>query len=151
VEALPGVSERDTILAASPAEREGLLSGFVAAQVTRVMRLPAETLDAQQPLRTLGLDSLMAVEIRNRVQAGLGVSLPLAVLLEGPSTAQLIARLLPMLPAGPVPAAPAPADRIDAQKAAALLGRLDDLGEGDVDALLGQILGEASGPKGASS
>jgi hypothetical protein len=150
-ETAPGISEREAILAASGAEREDLLRDFVTKQVARVMRLSAGTLDAQQPLRTLGLDSLMAVEIRNSMQGGLGVSLPLAVLLEGPSTAQLIARLLPMLASGAVPKGPAPAGPIDARKAAALLDRLEDLGERDVDALLGQILGGASGSGGASS
>ena len=146
-EGTSSVSARDAILAAAPAERDGLLSAFVGSQVGRVLGLPPDTLDLQQPLRTLGLDSLMAVEIRNRLQANLGVSLPLAVLLEGPSAAQLVVRLLPMLSSGPAPVTPPAEARIDARKAATLLDSLDGLGEGDVDALLGQMLAEGPGPR----
>jgi hypothetical protein len=42
----------------------------------------------------LGFDSLMAVELRNRVEADLEISLPLVDLLQGPSVAQLSGKLL---------------------------------------------------------
>ena len=42
----------------------------------------------------LGFDSLMAVELRTRVEADLGITLPLVDLLQGPSVAQLGGRLL---------------------------------------------------------
>jgi NAD(P)-dependent dehydrogenase (short-subunit alcohol dehydrogenase family) len=151
LEAGPEASERESILAAPPPEREGRLAAFLAVQVARVMQLQPDALDREQPLRTLGLDSLMAVEIRNRVQGGLGVSLPLAVLLEGPSVAQLAVRLLPMLSSAPMSTAATDEPGIDSRKAAALLEGLDDLGEGDVDALLGQMLAEGPASKGETS
>jgi len=144
LDAKPEASERETILAAPPPEREGRLAAFLATQVARVMQLQPDTIDDAQPLRTLGLDSLMAVEIRNRVQAGLGVSLPLAVLLEGPSVAHLAGRLLPMLEApSPVPPGAGARD-LDAGDAARLLQELPELSNDQVDELLSRVLGERS-------
>jgi hypothetical protein len=72
------------------------------------------------------------------------VSLPLAVLLEGPSVAQLAGRLLPMLEAPP-PAPPgAGARELDAGDAARLLQELPELSNDQVDELLSRVLRERS-------
>ena len=55
-----------------------------------------------RPLDTLGLDSLMAIELKNGVEADLGDVLPLASLLQGPTLDDLAGRLLDQLAgAGP--------------------------------------------------
>ena len=58
-----------------------------------------------QPLTKLGIDSLMAVELKNRVEVDLGLTIPVTALLQGPSLAQLGARLVGQLPASRLPAA----------------------------------------------
>ena len=45
----------------------------------------------QQPLTKLGIDSLMAVELKNRVEIDLELTIPVTALLQGPSLAQLSA------------------------------------------------------------
>ena len=45
---------------------------------------PAEVLDPKQPLSDLGLDSLMAVELKNRIEAEFGVSVPVTSISKGP-------------------------------------------------------------------
>lgn len=80
-------------LALPPDERLRWLESHIKSSVAHVLRLDASELDVDRPLNMMGLDSLMAIEIKNRVETGLGLSLPLVSLLEGPSVAQLAARL----------------------------------------------------------
>jgi natural product biosynthesis luciferase-like monooxygenase protein len=74
---------------APPAEHSALVQGAVASIAARVLHIGAGELRVDEPLRNLGLDSLMAVEIKNRVQAETGVNVPLARFLEGASVAAL--------------------------------------------------------------
>ena len=70
------------------------LESALTAIVAGVMRIGPGDVDRATPLTDLGLDSLMAVEIKNRLQHDVGVSVPLVRLLEGPSVAGLAADLL---------------------------------------------------------
>jgi amino acid adenylation domain-containing protein len=85
---------RETLLAAEPAEARALAEGYLAEKVTRVLALPTGRLDLDRPLDSLGLDSLMAVELKNRVAADLGLNLPMVEFLQGPSITQLAEKLL---------------------------------------------------------
>jgi len=58
----------------------------IAAQA---LGLPVELVDPDRPLTELGLDSLSAVELKGGIEAALGVSVPLADLLEGASLRSL--------------------------------------------------------------
>jgi acyl transferase domain-containing protein/thioesterase domain-containing protein/acyl carrier protein len=69
-------SLRHTIVAAPSAERMALVLAGVRESVAKILRSPAAKLDAHQPLRDLGLDSLMAIELVNRLELLLGVVLP---------------------------------------------------------------------------
>jgi phthiocerol/phenolphthiocerol synthesis type-I polyketide synthase D len=55
------------------------------------------TLEPDQPLTELGMDSLLAVRIRNAVRADFGVEPPVALLLQGASLADLTADLIRQL------------------------------------------------------
>ena len=61
---------------ASPSARPALIAGLVRDSVARVLRGNADKLDRNRPLRELGLDSLMAFELLNRLQSRTGASLP---------------------------------------------------------------------------
>jgi acyl transferase domain-containing protein/NADPH:quinone reductase-like Zn-dependent oxidoreductase len=143
--AAPPRDARVAILAAAPAERGRLIEAHLAEQVWRVMQVPAARVDSTQPLKEFGLDSLMAVEIRNRVQATLGVSLPLVSILEGQSVARLAATVGTLLDqdAAKAPAA-APAEgsapEAEAVEASRLLQQLPDLSEEQVNELLRKML-----------
>jgi amino acid adenylation domain-containing protein len=90
--------------------------------VTRIVREVlsiAGTVDPQTPLYELGLDSLVAVEIKNRVQAAFGVEISVRDLIEGASIAAIVAQLptpeaAPVAVPVPPSAAPDVADRVAA-------------------------------------
>jgi acyl carrier protein len=70
-----------------------LLLTHVAEQAGRVLGLDPSALDARQGLRDLGLDSLMALELRNRLQRSVGRSLRSTLAFDYP-TIDAIARHL---------------------------------------------------------
>jgi KR domain/Phosphopantetheine attachment site len=82
---------RDELAAAPPAQRPQRLADFVAGQVASVLGAAAGTVDEQLPLNELGLDSLMAVELRNRIGAGLAVeeALPATIVFDYPTVTAL--------------------------------------------------------------
>jgi aryl carrier-like protein len=84
-----GVTIRDELAGSAPARRAELVSAYLRREVGRVLRLDPDRVDVDRPLLELGLDSLMAVELRNRLQADLDVVLPVVRLLESPTLVQL--------------------------------------------------------------
>ncbi|WNG46517.1 acyltransferase domain-containing protein [Archangium minus] len=97
VEAEPEI-ELQALRLASPEARIEQISARLRRLVSRVFKLEESEFDLQDPLINLGLDSLMAVDMRDRIKRILGIELPLVELLEGPSIAVLSARLGQMLP-----------------------------------------------------
>ena len=85
------------LLAAGPAERQRVLEDHLRQEVARVLGLSVSKLDANQPLSTLGIDSLMAVELKNRIESDLQVAVPLIKVIQDPSVAELAALLLSQL------------------------------------------------------
>ncbi len=86
-----GPTVRSAILAAAPEERASRLQDFLAQQVSRILGFAAGNLDVTQSVSHLGMDSLMAVELKNRVETSLGVVIPMVQLLQGPSVVELTA------------------------------------------------------------
>lgn len=65
----------------------------ISKQVARVLGTSPTKIDSQQPLTNLGLDSLMGVELANRLKSKLGVDVPAMKLISGMSVAELAAEL----------------------------------------------------------
>jgi myxalamid-type polyketide synthase MxaE and MxaD len=75
---------------AAPGDRKELLLGWVQGEVTRVLGFDSsESVERTQGFFKLGMDSLMSVQLRNRLQTGLGRSLPPTVALEYPTVEAL--------------------------------------------------------------
>jgi polyketide synthase 12/epothilone polyketide synthase D len=91
--------------AALPAERQALLEAHLAEQLGRVLRQAANELDRQAPFANLGLDSLMSLELRNRLASSLGHKLTATILASHPSITKLAAHLVTQLGLGSVAAA----------------------------------------------
>ena len=144
--ATPG-EKRSAILDAVPAERAQMLESYVNEQVARVLGLSPSQLDIQQPLTNLGLDSLMAVELKNRISADLGVNVPMVKFLQGFSVAQAATLLLDQLTAEadnppdirPLARTHKPQRENDAADED-LLANIDGLSDEQVNAMLADML-----------
>ena len=76
-----------------PEEALALLKTAVAEEAANILRLPAAGVDPLRPLSEMGMDSLMAVELRLALESRLRIDLPLMSLAEGTSVASIATRL----------------------------------------------------------
>ena len=74
---------------ASGQERIDLLEQFIRETAARVLGLPTANLDPATPLSESGLDSLMAIELVNRLEEGLQLRFPVEKIAGGPSIRKL--------------------------------------------------------------
>ncbi len=98
VESLPkgrrSGSIRAAILTAPPDQRQRLLEDFVTEHVATVFGAVGDSFDRTVPVNQLGLDSIMAIELLNRIESELGIHFPMGSVLNGPSIEQLSRTLL---------------------------------------------------------
>ncbi len=102
---------RARLAAPDPVGRRAALTDFLARQVMTTLGM-AQPVEADRPLRELGLDSLMSVTLINRVESATGVRIPAVKLIKGPSIAELVDEVWPDLAGAqaPGPAAAAEAE-----------------------------------------
>lgn len=82
---------------ASAAERQQLLISHLQGLVARVLQLDASQFTPQDSLTSLGLDSMLAIEIKHRVEASLKIEVSVLELLQEITIAQLATRVLASL------------------------------------------------------
>ncbi|WP_394843020.1 type I polyketide synthase [Pendulispora brunnea] len=126
VEAEVPILERLRAMTDTREQRE-TLRHWVQGQMAAVLRRDPGSMDRQQSFSAMGVDSLMALEFRNRLERALGVRLPPTMVFNHPNLDALGGFLETKLSlSAPVEAAP-PVPRIDARNGAALLGALSRL------------------------
>jgi aryl carrier-like protein len=124
-------------MAAPPEQRRDLLESLLKEQISRVLGTTPDRLDAARPLTEMGLDSLVAVELKNWTEGELGLQLPSVELLRGPSIAQLIDLLHQQLD-------PAQAARPAAAAAPTPTVNVDELSDAEVEAMLDSLSPETT-------
>jgi aryl carrier-like protein len=127
------------ILAAGENERPDLIAAYLQQELARVLETEPEALDVDAPLTHVGLDSLMALEVKNRVETTHGIELPIVGLIEDPTITNLatqVAGLITDRDAEP-PASHADGAEDAAAATAEILETLDELSDQELDALLG--------------
>jgi acyl transferase domain-containing protein/acyl carrier protein len=98
------------LASASPAERRRLLAGVVRDTVSRVLKIAPARLDPRKALGSLGLNSLMAMELRNHLEAALSRPLSATLAWNHPTVDALVTHLAGDEPAAaPRATAPTPA------------------------------------------
>jgi acyl carrier protein len=129
-------------LAETPADRKrSVLLAFVQSQAARVLGLEVRTVNERAPLSEMGLDSLMAVELRNLLGTTLALKRPLPVtLVFDYPTVQAISdylakEVLHIEDTAPT-AAPVPAVKGESN----VLEAIEDLSDDDVDRKLQEML-----------
>ncbi|MET9096850.1 amino acid adenylation domain-containing protein [Streptomyces cyaneofuscatus] len=83
----------DTFRTADEETRRSLVATRFAALAAAVLRTGTDRIDPAEGLGHLGLDSLLAMELRARIHAELGVALPVVALLSGTPAGELAAQL----------------------------------------------------------
>lgn len=79
---------------AAPEHRGTLLDGYLQRELAGILGLDGDRIDRDEPLTCLGIDSLMAMDLRKRVRSAIGISIPASAWIEGTSLAQLTERLV---------------------------------------------------------
>jgi phthiocerol/phenolphthiocerol synthesis type-I polyketide synthase D len=88
----------DALRELDPAEAQRVVIGRLRERISAIMGYPDDSaIQTNQPLTELGMDSLMAVRIRNTVRGDFGVEPPVALLLQGATLADLTSELVGQL------------------------------------------------------
>ncbi len=131
-------------------EQSRVIERMLGSKLSLLMGIPAEKIPLDRNLLELGLDSLMAVEMRNWLESLLEINFPISSLMGGENIKQLTELVLGVfnkadekeLPAAAEEAAAPTSETIPDTQAENLLRQLPNLGSEDVSRLLGQLLRE---------
>lgn len=88
-----GRDVRERLAGASPDERKDIILGVLVEEVARILSASATSLDPHRSVAELGMDSLMAVELRLALEGRLGFNLPMLSLSQQTSLAMIAANL----------------------------------------------------------
>jgi len=117
-------------------ERRAVIVGFVREAVARALGMQVDLIDDRQGLFEMGMDSLMAVELKGRLERSVGQSLPATLTFNYPSVEALGGFFADELLAAPEPEA---TSKVQAQAEPPQplgTGAIEDLSEDDLAALL---------------
>lgn len=100
---------RDALAGVGAVERAAMLQAYLKTLVAQVLgfrRSGLEGLDVNLPIELLGVDSLMALELKTHIECDLGINIPILDFLKGASINRLAARTIDRLPDSAMPARP---------------------------------------------
>jgi microcystin synthetase protein McyG len=126
--------DRGRLLAASPAERRQLIEEYLRQQCHSVLGVSLTEEDMDRPVQAFGVDSLMGIQLRNRIEDTLGLSLSVIDFLRGLSLRQISDKALTLL-----------TEKAGTDREAAPLDELtpesvDQLSEENLDGLLDSLM-----------
>ncbi|TWU31996.1 type I polyketide synthase [Novipirellula artificiosorum] len=91
-------SLQSELCSASRKKRPEILENFLAQQVAAVFGIDAGKVDRDASLNQIGVDSLMAVELINRMESATGARIPMSRILSGSTVRELSQSILELIP-----------------------------------------------------
>lgn len=116
-------------------ERQVLLESLLRETMAGILRLPAEKILPEQSISSLGIDSLMALELKHSIKDGFGLEISTMDLLKGPTISQLSKTLFDAL------------ELPDGPSYEELLAKADELSDGEVEQQLLRLMEDAGGER----
>lgn len=89
-------SKEDLLLAPAPTQRQ-LLTNYLQHQLAQILQTSVTSIDSEKHLNSLGLDSLMVVELKNQLSTDLGSDLPLISFFQPVTISELAGQILAQL------------------------------------------------------
>ena len=135
----PPLDLHQQLEAAHPSERSQRLMSYVQTELAKVLNLSSiEEIDVDQGFLDLGMDSLMIVELRNRLQTGLGCTVPVSMAFDYPTVSALVNYLTETLfPSKAAAEASPPAETSHSEESSGMSEtELEQLSESEAEALL---------------
>lgn len=142
--AAPSSLRADLLALPAGRRRRTHLESYLQQQLAQVLKLAAGRIDVNKPLRTLGLDSLMALELRNRLEAATGAPVAATVIWNYPTISQLAPQIASRMDvaldetAEPAAGAPAPDAAAAEPEVGAWLDEIEGLSDEEVRRLLAE-------------
>lgn len=135
----------ERLASASPEKHLDMLIEYIRAQAALVLRIAdADSIDVEQGLFDMGMDSLMSVELKSRLEAGVEQSLPSTLTFNYPTILELAGYLQQKLGLSQATAVEAEAETEVPVVTETLPDDLDDMSEDDLADLLAKRLGFGS-------
>jgi hypothetical protein len=140
----------EEIRQASASDRIEMVGAILRSKAGILLGIDGQELETDRPLLELGLDSLMAVEMRNWIASQIEVSLPISALMRNAGLNQVTEAVCQAI-GGQSPGesiageSGTPQETISADQADALLDELPELADDQVAKLLTEMLREQKG------
>jgi len=141
------ISLRERMLAADSARaRRELMEKHVFDELARKLRVPAAQVDARKSFKSLGLDSLTALELRNSLELATELTLSATVVWNYPTVAQLAEHLAEQMDVEPQAARPVETELEGPAEPSldALVGELESLSDEEVRRILEEAAQETA-------
>ncbi len=124
--------------------RLACLEDAIRDAVCESLRLDPSSVGVEVPLSAVGLDSIVGLELKSRLEAGIDVVVQTVSLLKGPSIRSLAAEFLTaMAPEGEAPVEEAAPRDLAAMEPEHLLEQIGELSNAEVETLLATLSEEA--------
>ncbi|MEH2455994.1 condensation domain-containing protein [Nostoc sp.] len=88
---------REAIMATAAEARLPLLISYLQKQIAQILKVAVSQVKPEQPLNTLGLDSLIVFDLKNRIQVDFGVTISVEDFFQDASVILLAMQILPQL------------------------------------------------------
>ncbi len=80
---------KEDVSSMTPEEQKEIISRFLISDLARILKTSKEKISVSIPVTQLGLDSIMAIEIKNKVEEKFLCEIPISTLIQGPSIDEL--------------------------------------------------------------